>query len=181
VGACALACGSLGIAASGASGAGAGTGSVAGLMIPFGGSVQQIIEETGGRGVSVGAACPSWAQSDDLGLDFQSGNGVNYKPDDPGPNANAEGDAILWDFSADDGAGASTGYEGHAHVWIGTNVNPNAATGNLQAWSNQTVSFDGSDSDGDSISVSVSAGGGTSATGQQSGWVHVKVTCTSAG
>lgn len=178
VGACALACGSLGVAASGASGAAASSGSAAGLTIPFGGSIQQIIEEGGAKGISVGASCPQWASDDSLGLAFESGNAVNYKPGDPGPNGNAEGDATLVDFSADDGAGASTGYEGHAHVWVGTNVNPNAASGNMQAWSNETVSFDGSDSEGDSISISVSAGGGTSATGNMSGWVHIKVSCS---
>lgn len=179
-GACALACGSLGLAASAASGAGASTGSVAGLTIPFGGSIQQIIAEGGAKGISVSAGCPQWVSDDSLGLAFQSGNGVNYKPGDPGPNGNAEGDAVLWDFSANDGPGASTGYQGHAHAWVGTNVNPNAANGNMQAWSNQTTSFDGTDPGGDSISISVSAGGGTSATGTMSGWVHIKVTCTPA-
>lgn len=178
-GACVLASAGLGVATSAAFGQAAQTGSAAGLTIPFGQTIDQIVTgPEGGKGVSVGASCPSWASADELGLAFQSGTAVNYKLGSPvGPNANAEGDAMLVDFST--GAPVPTGYEGHAHAWIGNNINPNySPTGNQQVWNNETVSFDGTATDGTSISISVSAGGGTSATGNQSGWVHIKVSCS---
>jgi hypothetical protein len=165
VGACALACGAMGVAASAASAAAATTGSAAGAAFDLGPI------PAGQQGVTVVGNCPANLYTDDIGLMFTDGNFVVYRG---GNGANAEGDAWLVDNTTQTGL-----YEGQTHVWFGQNINPNySPTGNQQNWFAQTVTFHGSASDGSSITISASFGGGTSASGHESGWTHVKVTCS---
>ena len=169
VGACALATGAVGIAATSASAAGAVHLSPAGLAIDLGPI------PVGQQGVTVVGNCPASYSTDDMQLVFTGGNAVMYRD---GNGANAEGQAMLYDNSTS----MSTGETGHAHVWFGLNVNPNNSgipgVGNQQQWFAQTVSFNGSATDGTSVTISASFGGGLSASGNESGWTHVKVTCT---
>jgi hypothetical protein len=164
-GACALACGAMGVAASAASAAAATTGSAAGVAIDLGPI------PVGQQGVTVVGNCPANLYTDDIGLMFTDGNFVTSRG---GNNANAEGDAVLMDNTSDTGL-----YTGKAHAWFGQNTNPNySPTGNQQTWFAETVSYHGSAPDGSSITISASFGGGTSASGHESGWTHVKVTCS---
>jgi len=189
VGACALACGAMGVAASAASAGQAQTAPATGLVVPFGSSLTTLEAQTGGQGVTVSPGCPSWVSDDSLGIEFQSGNSVAYRIDPTTgiPNGgNAEGQATLVQIVGYDQYGnpitAATPVTdtGHAHVWFGYNTNPNynPEGGNRQTWSAETLSFNASGSDGSSLNVSVSFGGGSSASGNQSGWLHVKVTCS---
>ena len=181
-GASALACGALGFAASAASGAAAQQ--IPAQYVP----VIAFPAPAAAVGASVGANCPSWVANDDLGLQFTSGNAVEYRidPSTGQPNGgNAEGQAYLEGVVLDkNGNVASTytvpgGFSGHTHVWFGSNTNPNFGPTNDQNWFGETVSFNGTSADGMSgISISASFGGGNSASGNSSGWLHVKVTCT---
>ena len=129
----------------------------------------------GQQGVTVVGNCPASYYTDDIQVVFTDGNAVLYRS---GNGANVEGQAMLWDNTL----GMSTGYTGHAHAWFGQNTNPNNSgtpgVGNQQQWFAETVSFNGSASDGSSVTISVSFGGGLSASGNESDWTHVKVTCT---
>lgn len=184
VGACAAACGALGLGASAAFGSAAQTAPAQYVpVINFPDSANDV-------GASVGADCPSWVGSDILGLKFTSGNAVEYRidPISGQPNGgNAEGQAYLEGVVLDPGTGAVTDtyalpgwYSGHTHVWFGTNTNPNFGPTNDQNWFGETVSFNGTSADGSTISISASFGGGTSASGNTSDWLHVKVQCTGA-
>lgn len=174
-GVCALACASLGIGSAAASAAPAQTGPAAGLPIDLGPI------PIGQPGVTVVGNCPASFSSDDMQLVFTAGNAVEYRidPSTGMPNGgNAEGQAMLFDGTTD----SATGYTGHAHAWFGVNVNPNNSgtpgVGNQQQWFAETFSFNGSAPDGSSVTISASFGGGLSASGNESDWTHVKVTCT---
>jgi hypothetical protein len=164
---CALACASLGIASASASAAGAVHLTPAGLAIDLGPI------PAGQEGVKVVGNCPAAYFTDDMQIVFASGNAVMYRD---GNGANVEGQAELYDGTT------GTGYTGHTHLWFGQNVNPNNSgipgVGNQQQWFAQTLSFDGSGPDGTSLTISASFGGGLSASGNESGWTHVKVTCS---
>lgn len=126
---------------------------------------------TGIQGVKV-VGCPSDSPlfTDDIGMVFQDGNAVTYRD---GNGDNAEGDALLVDNTTGNAL-----YEGKAHAWFGQNTNPNSDKGNQQTWTAQTISYHGSAPDGSSVTISASFGGGTSASGNESGWLHLKVTCS---
>ena len=158
-------------------------------MIPFGSSLTTLEQQNGPKGITVSPGCPSWVSDDSLGVEFQSGNSVSYRidPTTGMPNGgNAEGQATLVEITYDPTTGnpvpglAPITYTGHAHVWFGDNTNPNynPEGGNQQTWSAETLSFNGAGSDDSSLSISLSGGGGTSASGNQSGWLHLKVTCS---
>jgi hypothetical protein len=122
------------------------------------------------KGIDVVGNCPSFAFTDNVALQFTSGTAHNYGP---GPNpgtfgGNAEGNGTLLDN------GSPAGYTGHLHAWFGVNINP---TGNLQNYNGETVSFHGSGPAG-SIQINASFGGGSSASGNPTGWAHVKVVCS---
>lgn len=130
----------------------------------------------GMKGFSMDTSCATIAPfvaSDNLAFGFTDGTTVSYGP---GPNpgttgSNVEGDAMLLDATT----AMPTGYEGHVHYWTDNHVNPTG--NNAQSWSGTTL--DAHVSNGtDSIDVSGSFGGGFSASGNQSGWFHMKVTCS---
>jgi hypothetical protein len=155
----------MGVAASAASAAAATTGPADGLALDLGPL------PAGQQGVTIVGDCPSYLYTDDIGLMFADGNFVSYRD---GNGANAEGDAWLVDNTTDTGL-----YEGQTHIWFGQNINPNySPTGNQQTWFAETLTFHGSASDGSSITLSASFGGGLSASGSESDWTHVKVTCS---
>jgi hypothetical protein len=166
---CALACASLAVASSSASAAAAAHLTPTGLPVDLGPI------PVGQPGVTVVGNCPAAYYTDDMQIVFASGNAVLYRD---GNGANVEGQAMLYDATTD----TSTGETGHAHFWFGQNINPNNSgipgVGNQQQWFAQTVSFNGSGPDGTSVTISASFGGGLSASGNESGWTHVKVTCS---
>jgi hypothetical protein len=161
-----LACAGVLGASAPAAFAGASTFPAAGLKIDVG-SVPPP-----GKGVSVVGDCPGYLFTDDMAFKFTSGSAVGYGPaSNPLTfGGNAQGDAFLFDRTT----ASPTGYAGHLHVWFGVNVNP---TGNLQNYNGETVSFNGSGPAG-SITINASFGGGQSASGNPTGWAHVKVTCS---
>lgn len=168
-GAALLACSALGLAAAAATAAPAVHLTPTGLPIDLG------PVPVGVPGVTEVGNCPAAFSTDDMQVVFDTGNAVLYRD---GNGGNVEGQAMLYDGTTD----MSTGYTGHAHAWFGQNVNPNNSgvpgVGNQQQWFAETVSFDGSAGDGTSVKISVSFGGGLSASGNESDWTHVKVTCS---
>jgi len=128
-----------------------------------------------GPGVSFGSNCPAVAQTAFAVLEFVDGNGHVYGPstNPPTNGANVEGSAYWLGFEGNELVYA---YFGHAHAWFGQNVNP---TGNAQQVFAQTVMFHGTsvDDSTQSLDVQASFGGTQSASGNQNGWGHLKVTC----
>lgn len=157
-GVCVVACcAALAAFASGAFGAATG-GSAAGLKLP--------VPPIFGFGSVVGN-CPSSLldPSANIEFSFTSGSFVSYGPS-PNPATgghNVQGHATL----SVDGVPLD---QGHTHFWDGTNVAP---SGSGQNYDGTTVSFQGS-----SISFQGTFGGTTSASGHESGWFHLKVTCS---
>jgi hypothetical protein len=137
----------------------------------------------GTPGVTFGANCPPALQTAAAAFEFVDGNGHLYGPTThPLTNgANVEGNAYWLGFDGDGNLVYS--YYGQGHAWFGQNNVPNPQGGpppgpNAQV-SAQTFMFHGvgvGDSTG-SIDVQGSFGGTQSASGHQSGWGHLKVTC----
>lgn len=134
-------------------------------------------------GISFAADCPAVLQTALAAIEFVDGNGHVYGPTThPLTNgANAEGNAYWLGF---DGSGNLVySYYGQGHAWFGQNNVPNPTGGpapghNAQVQA-QTIMFHGTgvgDSTG-SLDVQASFGGTQSASGHQSGWGHLKVTC----
>jgi hypothetical protein len=139
---------------------------VAGLTIDLGSA-----PPPGTPGVKVKGNCPGFLFTDDIALQFISGNGHVYGPG-PHPStngANAEGDAVLLDN------GVATTYVGHLHTWFGQNVNP---AGNQQFYFGNTLSFHATSSTGQSIQLNASGGGGSSASGNPTGWGQNDLSCS---
>jgi len=137
----------------------------------------------GTPGVTFSANCPAVLQTASAAIEFVDGNGHLYGPTThPLTNgANVEGNAFWLGF---DGNGNLVySYSGHGHAWFGQNnfPNPNGgpAPGNNAQVAAQTFMFHGTgvgNSTG-SIDVQASFGQTQSASGHQSGWGHLKVTC----
>jgi len=110
--------------------------------------------------------------TDPVALDFTSGSAVLYRIADAIPPLPAGGGNIVGVATLLDN-GAPSPYSGEAHVWFGTNTNDN---GHL--YRGETVSFHGAALDGSTVTITANPGGNTSASGNESGWFHEKVTCT---
>jgi hypothetical protein len=128
---------------------------------------------SGGPGVKIVGTCPGWLFTDPVGFQFTSGNAVEYQippgaPPGVSNGANVEGTATLMDGLN------PTAFSGHTHLWFGQNSNP---TGNLENYFGETISFSGTDGT-NSISITANPGFIQSASGHQSGWGQVKVTCS---
>lgn len=139
-----------------------------------------------GKGFSY-VNCTSVVLSAMAALEFVDGNGHLYGPTThPLTNGgNIEGNAYLLGFDQNTGA-LLYSYYGQGHFWVGQNNSPlppgtpNAPTPgpNAQVQA-QTVMFHGTgvgDTTG-SIDVQGSFGQTQSASGHQSGWAHLKITC----
>ena len=134
--------------------------------------------------VKVSGNCVSaapWLFSDQLGLNFISGNAHVYRVNGNTPLApgfpgglNAEGVAQLVDFNSGPPFLPPDGrtYTGPTHVWLGQNGNANG-----QVVGAETVSFSLTAPDGSTISLSTNPGTITSASGHQSGWGQENLSC----
>lgn len=147
------------------------------LYIPIG-----VPPPSGSQGVTFGANCPAVLQSASAAIEFVDGNGHVYGPTThPLTNgANAEGNAYWLGF--DDNGSLVYSYYGQGHAWFGQNNLPTIggpAPGRNAEVDAQTIMFHGTGVDGStgSLDVQASFGGTQSASGHQSGWGHLKVTC----
>lgn len=153
------------------------------LFIPLGAP-----PPAGSQGVTF-VNCSQTVQDSYAAIEFVDGNGHEYGPTThPLTNGgNVEGNAYWIGFDSDPTAGPANvtyTYYGQGHAWFGQNNFPNpnggpAPGGNAQVQA-QTFMFHGTgvgDSSG-SIDVQGSFGQTQSASGHQSGWGHLKVTCS---
>ncbi len=169
-GLCVVAC--CGVLAAGAAGAfgQATTGSAAGLIIPK--PPNQFFLPPPNPpmpGYTVVGDCPTFLFNDGVNFEFTDGSFVVYGPPSGFSGGhNVQGDAMLLDN------GVASGYAGHTHIWDNSNSNP---TGNPQTYDGTTISTHLSDGT-NSIQINGAFGGTTSASGHQSGWFHLKVTCS---
>jgi len=164
-----LSLGAVGISATGA--LGAATNIPAASLGPI--SPGGPLPPPGTPGVNVRGNCPSFMYTDAPTFVFSSGSAVLYGPSS-NPNTyggNVEGTATLT-WSPDGGTTIDGSYVGHAHLWFGQNINNNG-----QSYFGNTTSYNGSGPLG-SFSVQVSGGDTTSASGHQSGWGHVNISCS---
>jgi len=122
-----------------------------------------------------------WLFSDQLGVNFLSGNAHVYRVDGNTPLApgfpgglNAVGTAQLVDFNSGPPFLPPDGrsYTGSAHVWLGQNGNANG-----QVVGAESVSLSLTAPDGSTISLSTNPGTITSASGHQSGWGQENLSC----
>lgn len=147
------------------------------LFIPIG-----VPPPSGSQGVTFAADCPAALQTALAAIEFVDGNGHVYGPaTHPLTNgANVEGNAYWLGF---DGNGDLVySYSGQGHAWFGQNNLPTPgepAPGHNAEVQAQTIMFHGTGVDGTagSLDVQASFGGTQSASGHQSGWGHLKVTC----
>jgi hypothetical protein len=135
--------------------------------------------------------CPASVQTPFAAIEFVDGNGHVYGPSThPLTNgANVEGNAYWLGFDGDPTVAGSNpnlvySFYGHGHVWFGQNNYPTAggpAPGSNAQVTAQTIMFHGSGVGGSigTIDVQASFGATQSASGNQSGWGHLKVTCSS--
>ena len=146
----------------------------------------------GGPGVTVVGTCPAFLLGGNaIGFLFQSGNATLYRippgsPPGTSNGGNVEGIADLV-YAAPGIPPTQTtpgvppsqtvftdsGYQGHSHLWFGTNSNANG-----QSYFGETISFSGTAPDGSTISITANPGSNTSASGNMNGWGKLKVTCT---
>ena len=135
---------------------------------------------SGGSGVKISGTCPEWLFRDPAGFTFTSGHGVLYQPDSSGipgslglppfDGANVEGNATLSDVVD----GMQVSYTGQAHLWYGLSYSP---VGNQQFYFGQTVMFKGTGPAG-SLSLNANPGFVTSASGHQSSWGQLNLSCS---
>jgi hypothetical protein len=154
------------------------------LFIPFG-----FLPPEGTPGVTY-VNCPAVIENSFNAIEFVDGNGHLYGPTaHPLTNGgNVEGNALWIGFAGDPTQGGplppvTYTYSGHGHAWFGQNnfpTNGGPPPGpNAQVTAN-TLMFHGpgvGDTSG-SIDVQGSFGATTSASGNQNGWGHLKVTCS---
>ncbi len=155
------------------------------LFIPLGAA-----PPAGTKGVTFDN-CSSAVQTSYAAIEFVDGNGHLYGPSThPLTNgANVEGNAYWIGFDGDPtvpGSNPAVTYTfyGHGHVWFGQNNFPtpsgSPAPGNNAQVQAQTFMFHGTgvgDTSG-SIDLQGSFGQTQSASGNVSGWSHLKVTCS---
>jgi hypothetical protein len=170
--ACAVVCGA---AATGAFAAAATTlpASSLGTITPGGGP----LPPPGSPGTKISATCPQWLFADQAGFTFSSGNAVLYQPDNgipgslglpPFDGGNVQGNATMSDFVDS----TQPSYTGQAHLWYGLTYNANG-----QFYFGETLMFKGTGAAG-SISLNANPGFVTSASGHNSGWGHLTLTCS---
>ena len=136
--------------------------------------------------LTVNGDCPSYLWGNAIGLEFQSGNVVEYRiPTDapPGVSNGANGEGIADLMIATPGSSDGTTppsdavdslYTGHTHLWFGQNANANG-----QSYFGETVQFQGTAPNGATIKLTANPGFNVSAgPGNQSDWGKVDVTCT---
>jgi hypothetical protein len=137
-----------------------------------------------GQGISFGANCPADLQTASAAIEFVDGNGHVYGPTThPLTNgANVEGNAYWLGFDSNNNLVYS--YYGQGHAWFGQNNMPNMdGSGgtpgpNAQVFA-ETFMFHGTGvgASTGSLDVQASFGATQSASGNQSDWGHLKVTC----
>lgn len=151
------------------------------LFIPIG------VPPVGVPGVTF-VNCSTTIEGAYAALEFVDGNGHLYGPTNhPLTNgANVEGDAYWLGFAGDPTVQGSNpplvySYFGQAHAWFGQNNYPSPpggpAPGHNAEVTAQTIMFHGTGAGG-SLDVQASFGQTQSASGHQSGWGHLKVTCS---
>jgi hypothetical protein len=130
-----------------------------------------------GKGISFSANCGTAVETAMAAMQFVDGNAHVYGPTaHPLTNgANVEGSAYWLGF--DQNNNMVYAYWGQGHAWFGQNTNP---TGNSQQVQAQTIMFHGTNVNDptQTLDVQASFGGTQSASGHQSGWGHLKVTCS---
>lgn len=115
--------------------------------------------------------------TDAVGFVFQSGKAVFYQMTTPGDpstanGANIQGIATL--IVGDNPDPMVSLYSGQTHLWFGTNSNANG-----QSYFGETISFHGVTPNGShSITITANPGFNVSASGHQSGWGVLKITCS---
>ncbi len=122
-------------------------------------------------GATTGNCPSSLLNASSVAFTFTSGNAVSYGPT-PNPmtfGGTAQGQAQLVVVDPPSTVPIVID-QGHMLAWFGVNTNP---TGNAQNYDGTNLAFHGG-----SISVQASFGGTTSASGNESGWGHLKVTCS---
>jgi hypothetical protein len=134
--------------------------------------------------------CPATVQSAYAAIEFVDGNGHEYGPTTHPltSGGNVEGNAYWIGFAGDPTQPGPTPqvvytFSGQGHAWFGQNNVPTpggpAPGGNAQVQA-ETFMFHGigvGDSSG-SLDVQASFGMTQSASGNQSGWGHLKATCS---
>ncbi|HLX87045.1 MAG TPA: hypothetical protein VKR22_01085 [Acidimicrobiales bacterium] len=138
-------------------------------------------------GVTVDPNCPPAISTAFAAFEFVDGNGHVYGPlAHPLTNgANVEGNAFFLGLTdPTDPTSVAYAYAGQGHAWFGSNNFPNPMTPDITPGPNaqvsaQTFSFHGVGVNGTpgSLDVQGSFGQTQSASGHQSGWGHLKVTC----
>lgn len=130
-----------------------------------------------GPGAKVSGDCSALSGAAGLVLVWSSGNGHFYGPtSNPLTSGlNVEGPADLW---STDGNGKLLAMldSGTAHLWLGNNTNKNNTgdpTGNQQTYFGITISFQGT-----WVAFNSSGGGGSSASGNPTGWGQTSVRCS---